>query len=232
MQRQRNARQAKLSKEGELPPSRRERDLKRHREEITSAAEQVFAEYGYHKGSIQEIARRAEFGMAKIYTMFGSKQELFLSVVETRGRELYQAMLDAVGKQEDPLDKIDKIVEVQFIFFNKNRHFLKLYLDVTKGFLWRIRSEFDERIQVLYREVTDFLEKIVREGVRKKRMEPMDPKLLTVIIVGLLQAIVMQIVTEEAPQNAERHLTEVQRIIRKMILVSPVAHDRKSTRKG
>jgi AcrR family transcriptional regulator len=50
------------------------------REEILDAAQQVFAESGYHGASTEEIARRAGISQPYIFRLFGTKKDLFIAV--------------------------------------------------------------------------------------------------------------------------------------------------------
>jgi AcrR family transcriptional regulator len=50
------------------------------REEILDAAQEVFAESGYHGASTDEIARRAGISQPYIFRLFGTKKDLFIAV--------------------------------------------------------------------------------------------------------------------------------------------------------
>jgi AcrR family transcriptional regulator len=64
--------------------SRREREKLYKRSEILRVAQEVFAEKGYAKATLEEIALRAEFGKGTLYNYFPSgKQEILLSIFES-----------------------------------------------------------------------------------------------------------------------------------------------------
>jgi AcrR family transcriptional regulator len=54
------------------------------REELLSAAADVFAERGFHDASIDEVAERAGYSKGAVYWHFASKDDLFLALVEER----------------------------------------------------------------------------------------------------------------------------------------------------
>ncbi|MFI6357996.1 TetR family transcriptional regulator [Streptomyces sp. NPDC050743] len=60
---------------------RRVRDPVRHREAILEAAAQAFAERGYDRATVREIARRAGVTHGLVLRHFGSKEALFLAAV-------------------------------------------------------------------------------------------------------------------------------------------------------
>jgi AcrR family transcriptional regulator len=76
-------------------PSRRlTREERRQltREQVLSAALEVFEERGYANSSIEEIANRAGFTRKAVYSNFSGKAELLLEIVERR----FQAHVDRV----------------------------------------------------------------------------------------------------------------------------------------
>ena len=65
----------------ELP--RRERERQRRRQAMLRAAQAVFAEKGYARATLDEIAERAEFGKGTLYNYFeGGKEDILFAVVE------------------------------------------------------------------------------------------------------------------------------------------------------
>ena len=56
--------------------SLRERQKERRSREILAAATSLIGEKGYDETSVEEIAARAEVGVATVYNYFGSKSEL------------------------------------------------------------------------------------------------------------------------------------------------------------
>ena len=63
----------------------RKRDAAATREKILDAAEELFAERGYHGVSIREIVGRAGVDLALVHYYFGPKDALFREVIERRG---------------------------------------------------------------------------------------------------------------------------------------------------
>lgn len=57
--------------------SRRQRERRRHKGEILSAALELFSEKGFHEVSMQAIAAQAEFATGTLYNFFASKEALF-----------------------------------------------------------------------------------------------------------------------------------------------------------
>ncbi|MFD5748060.1 TetR family transcriptional regulator [Streptomyces sp. NPDC127033] len=86
----------------EMPERKRRRDPERHRAAILEAARQTFAERGYARTTLREIARRADVTHGLITRHFSTKERLFLAAVPGN-RDLEQA---AAG---DPASLPDRI---------------------------------------------------------------------------------------------------------------------------
>lgn len=79
------------------------------RESILDAASELFGEVGYHRMTIDEVAKRANLGKGTIYLYFESKQELVLSILcrlNQKVRDQHRATLRSRGNPEDRLRKM------------------------------------------------------------------------------------------------------------------------------
>jgi AcrR family transcriptional regulator len=62
------------------------------RDRLLAAAAAVFAEKGYDRAGVQEIARRAGFTTGAIYGRFSGKAELLLSAMEAQSDDEFEAL--------------------------------------------------------------------------------------------------------------------------------------------
>jgi AcrR family transcriptional regulator len=83
---------------------------------ILDVAGDVFAQRGYHEGSMDEIAERAEVSKPILYTYFGSKEGLYLAYIERHGRELVDRLV-AAGLEEDRPDARPQAPISEFLRF-------------------------------------------------------------------------------------------------------------------
>jgi AcrR family transcriptional regulator len=56
----------------------------RNRERVLAAAREVFLARGYHGATVEQIAEAAGFSTGVVYSQFGGKADLFLSLLEAR----------------------------------------------------------------------------------------------------------------------------------------------------
>ena len=97
------------------------------KERIVLAAEEVFAEKGYHVATVSEVAIRAGVAEGTIYTYFENKQALLFSIPKKRFAEYKESMIQIFDIKE-PSRKLRRIIRLHFTAFLANRNFLKVFL--------------------------------------------------------------------------------------------------------
>ncbi len=86
----------------ENPPPLRERRAQLTRDEILGAARRLFAERGYARTSVRDIAKAAGVSAQTVYDSVGSKQALVSSLNDLIDAEAGIAALAAAAESEDP----------------------------------------------------------------------------------------------------------------------------------
>jgi AcrR family transcriptional regulator len=81
------------------------------RRRLLDAAEQVFAERGFHGASIEEIAGRAGFSSGAFYSNFDDKQELFLALFDRRTEAQLAAVAELMHTNPAPADFFEALRE-------------------------------------------------------------------------------------------------------------------------
>ena len=88
----------------EKPPGRRERQAQQTREEILGAARRLFAERGYSRTSVRDIAEVAGVSAQTVYDSVGSKQALVARLNDLIDAEAgIAAIAGAASASDDPL---------------------------------------------------------------------------------------------------------------------------------
>jgi TetR/AcrR family transcriptional regulator len=79
---------------------RKQQERQARRRRIQQAARTVFAERGYAKTSIEQVARQASLSVGAIYLYFRSKEDLYISLIEET-LESFDAELGAMRTRSD-----------------------------------------------------------------------------------------------------------------------------------
>src|SRR5579863_4850532 len=72
------------------------------RENILTAAVELFARYGYHAAPLREIARLAGIQAASIYYHYDNKEALLVEIMDTHMRQLNGNLEHILGEFHDP----------------------------------------------------------------------------------------------------------------------------------
>src|SRR5215831_10598942 len=149
---------------------------------IGAVAEAMFAERGFDGTHLQEIARRAGSTKALIYHYYGSKEALYLSVLEAAAREVTTRVEAIAAGGESPEDKMRAVIRV----------FVAAYQAHPQRFrvLQRVVDEHHVAAVTLaqrwFSRVYAALAAIAKDGVRRKQFKPLLTPLVPVIVVGLV----------------------------------------------
>jgi AcrR family transcriptional regulator len=92
----------------------------RKREAIFSAALKVFAEKGYHRATIDEIASLSGIGKGSVYRYFRSKEDLLKQLIYAKDDEILQSIRAIFAYDEDILVQLQKMITVWIEFIEDN----------------------------------------------------------------------------------------------------------------
>ncbi|MBN2018195.1 MAG: TetR/AcrR family transcriptional regulator [Candidatus Cloacimonetes bacterium] len=152
---------------------------------IITAAEEVFARFGYKKTTMEDIAAEAQIVKATLYYYFPSKEVIFGEVIR-KDSQLFQAKLDdAVSKAHTPEEKIRAYVSARM---HHLEDLSKFYPTLTREYLdhfvfvEQMRDDFNS-----YEKRT--LTQLLKEGVEMELFAINDIEytahMLTIAIKGL-----------------------------------------------
>jgi AcrR family transcriptional regulator len=104
----------------------RTRDRDRTRAEILDVATREFAEHGYSGARVDEIAERTRTTKRMLYYYFGSKEGLFVAVLERAYAEIREAERAVDVDHLDPVAAIRRLAELTFDHHERHPDFIRL----------------------------------------------------------------------------------------------------------
>ena len=104
-----------------MPAPRRRMAAADRRALILEAAREAFAEGGYHRTSLDQIAERAGVSKALLYEHFDSKRELHRAMLESHVNELIERLDAALADAEPGEDRLRAGLDAFFTFLEE-RH--------------------------------------------------------------------------------------------------------------
>jgi AcrR family transcriptional regulator len=106
--------------------ARRPRDPEQTRAEILQVAADEFAEHGFAGARVDRIAAQMRTTKRMIYYYFGSKEDLYLAVLERAYSAIRRAEQEIDVDHLDPIAAIRRLAELTFDHHEANPSFLRL----------------------------------------------------------------------------------------------------------
>ncbi len=94
-------------------------------EEMLQVAARVFAASGYHGTSMDDIASQADISKPLLYRYFGSKDGLYIALIERAGEHLLAGM-GSISHEGDPLARVERGVNAILTFIDRYRDFWRV----------------------------------------------------------------------------------------------------------
>ena len=114
------------SKAAPAADHRRQRDAVQTRREILEVATKEFADQGYAGARVDRIAAKTRTTKRMIYYYFGSKEQLYVAVLETAYAGIRQAEQQIDVEHLDPVAAIRRLAELTFDHHESNPDFIRL----------------------------------------------------------------------------------------------------------
>lgn len=169
--------------------SRKERDRQLRRFDIFKAAEHVFALKGYHKATIRDIAKEAQYGTGTVYLHFKNKDTLYFALLEEKLKCLLALIKEKVGQVKDAKKKLEIFIQESLVFFEKNQDFFQIF--VSEGSESYIETRFlKSSIGLQLQEYTENLLKEAQgQGIVNSNF---DPEQISNVLEAILKTITLK----------------------------------------
>lgn len=143
------------------PPKRLTRQERRllTREQVLSAALEVFEERGFQDASVEEIAARAGFTRKAVYSNFSGKAELLLEIVERRFQSHIDRVESMMGEGTAERQALD-LAAAFSDYFGRERAWAQLFHEfcAVAGRDERIGERFRTKLREAKRAITRLVE--------------------------------------------------------------------------
>jgi TetR/AcrR family transcriptional regulator, cholesterol catabolism regulator len=159
---------------------------RKRRAEVLDIAARVFHEQGYEATSIQDLADELGVLKGSVYYYISGKEDLLFELLEEVHKAALSAVLEAVERDGDPLQKIHAFVETLSRFNADNQQRMGILLH-------DFRSLSEERRREIVRERDRYdrmLRKLIIEGQEQGVVcADIDPKLSVLAVMGMINTI-------------------------------------------
>lgn len=153
------------------------------REAILAAGERVFGRRDYSQVQMDDVAAACGVGKGTLYRYFPSKQALYLAVTFDGIEKLRDELAAVVAGADSAARALEQIVRRTLAFFWDRRGFFALIHRQELEPDADVREWFAQRA-----ELTRIVEDTVRRAIAAGDLRPIDPRLATEMLFGMLRA--------------------------------------------
>lgn len=183
--------------------NKNEENFNKKQRGILKVATRVFAQSDYHRVTMEEVADAAKIGKGTLYRYYKNKEDLYFSIIKMGLETLYEYILQEAEKEEDLLSRIKKVISCALKFFEKNKPFVKVFLQEevkfqTKGLI-HCKESLNKSIRLI--------ENLIAQGQKEGIFKNMDISAAAALLIGMSKAIFLKSLETgsrlDIPENVE-----------------------------
>lgn len=152
------------------------------RDQIVSAATELFYEYGFQKATMRDICRKIGITQAALYYHFRNKEEILYTIIERSSNNLYLLLRSCFSENKDPIERLKNAISQHILSIKHAREGAKIIIEDKRflgGDLKRLVTEKEKAVFYLYR---NQLKDLQKAGRIKRR----DLTVATFSILGMI----------------------------------------------
>lgn len=157
-----------------------------HRQHLLDAAERVFAERGYDRTRMQDVAAEAGLALATVYDLIRRKEDLYAEIHRVRGDALLQRAAQTAAGAKDAMDALLVGVRAYAEFLLEHPHYLRIQLQESQP--WAVAPRFTTTEQdQKWRQGLELATRVFEAAIVEGRIRREDPALLARLMIAAHQ---------------------------------------------
>jgi AcrR family transcriptional regulator len=157
--------------------------------EIYTAALAVFAEYGYRKSTVEEIASKINCTKGNLYLYVKDKRELYTRTVNFALRRWQERVRQAIASEKGPRAQLETMCRKAVEYLSRDtelRDIIRRDPDIFPMF-----PTVDPYEAINARSVK-MIASILRKGIRQKVFRPVDADRVSQVIFSMYKMVIIQ----------------------------------------
>jgi AcrR family transcriptional regulator len=168
------------------------RSAKESKRLILAAAQSVFAERGYTRASIRDIARVAGISVGGLYLYFKNKEELYQTFMQDWMNNLDDRTHEALSMLSEPVEAIKAFISISLNFARTHKEMF-----ILQEREWGFSLGVDELERDFFLERRKTIADIVRKGMEMGLFRPGDADGTAKVIFNILRGFAVSMVIDE-----------------------------------
>ena len=135
--------------------------------EIRKSAAAVFAEKGFDRASIRDVAKAADMSLAGLYYYYRGKEEILFDIEHTAFATLLDIHAESLAGIQDPIEKLNVVIDNHINFFLDNLSQMKVMVHETDQLTGKYLEEAAEQRRRYMRLVRGILDEIAAKDMNR-----------------------------------------------------------------
>ena len=171
---------------------KREIKRERKREKILEAAAELFSTKHYHEVMMDDVAKLISVAKGTVYNYFGSKEELYFTIMQTRMENLLYLLRQKIESQHSSIDSLRAFIIHLYMFMMKYRKFFLIYQREALN----KQNSFCEDMLVLEKQMKQMITQIISSGEEEGVFRKVDEEFAISLIFGSIYGAVQRGINE------------------------------------
>ncbi len=159
-------------------------DVETPGDRVRSAAARLFAERGFARASMRDLARAAGMSLSGLYHYFAGKDELLYELQRAAFEQLIRP-LSQCSPAATPAEKVERLIRNHLEFFAAHITEMKVLSHESEA----LDGEMGRRMRRMRRSYYNLCLGIVAELLKSRRRRDLDPRITTMALFGMINWI-------------------------------------------
>lgn len=159
------------------------------RDRILEAAASLFARFGFHETTIDEIAEHAAVAKGSIYYHFKGKDEILAELIDEGFRIIQRSVEASVDEVRSPLAQVQTLIRQHFALHVEYYDLARVLFSGTRRGL---APEATRRIDEAQERYRSYVIDLMEQGMRSGDFRLMEPEFLAASLIGSLNAVAQE----------------------------------------
>jgi TetR/AcrR family transcriptional regulator, fatty acid metabolism regulator protein len=185
------------------------RDKEATRQRLLDAAEEVFAEKGYHGAVVEDIIRASDSSKGGFYFHFPNKQGIFLALIDALVPKLAASIDRAIAKESDPIAQMEAALRTVLETFSRHRKLSKILLVEAVG----LGHGFDEKLMHTRGYFAAMIQRYLDLAVNARAIDPLDTETASWVWFGAINEVVVRWLVTGQPRDLESLIPQLSQML-------------------
>ncbi|MGO8947512.1 MAG: TetR/AcrR family transcriptional regulator [Ktedonobacterales bacterium] len=185
------------------------RDKEATRQRLLDAAEDVFAEKGYHGAVVEDIVRASDSSKGGFYFHFPNKQGIFLALIDALVPKLAIAVDRAIATETDPIAQMDAALRTVLETFSRHRKLSKILLVEAVG----LGHGFDEKLMHTRGYFAEMIRGYLDHAVVAGAIPELDTETASWVWFGAINELVVRWLVTGRPAQLETLIPQLRHML-------------------